>query len=264
MEAYQILRVLSPGQSVVSALQDTALVGLNRVNQDLQNRGNRVWKTEWRAIACSAPAVASVGSVNYVCIRSHSASDGTAPGSGSIWPMFWLSTAWASACSLWVSNQYYSAAGDWQLGGNCINVLSAYLRIDEITDEDVQTVTMRDYLAESQKWEDGEPIRLAVERLKNPRIYLYPQPDFDNWDRYIVHFLGEYYLEDFDAAGNDADATAKWMNFYVPMLCYYLAPKFHISLEERMVFKDEAAEAYKRATGKDWDMPTFTFVESCY
>lgn len=247
-EALEDLRVIVPGGTPASAITTSALAVLNRITKALSTKGIRVWSVDWVQKTFSAPSeVTGTDGEIYTCVLSHTSANANRPITGANYSTYWIKSG--SSGGTWALSTAYTSTGDFDADAQTLNILQAFIR-EGSQDSPLYVGSMNDYFRIEDKTIDGKPTALYFNKLLTGHIYLHPQPDFVNYSNYVLHYLRESKLEDFDAVGNDPDFNAIYIDYLVKELRFALAPKY--SREELMgLYKSERDDAFRLLKNKE-------------
>jgi len=239
-EALEDLGVIVPGGTPATAITTSSLAVLQRITKNLSAKGMRVWSIDWvqKTFSAASEVTGTDGEI-YTCILSHTGAASNRPITGANYSTFWIQKG--TSGGTW-STTSYTATGDFEADSNTLNILQAFIR-EGTQDSQLPIGRMEDYFSIIDKTVDGKPSSLYFEKLRTPHIYLYPQPDHTNYANYVLHYLRESMLEDFDAVGNDPDFPTIFIDYLVKELRYTLAPKYHKTMQEISFYKTDRDEA---------------------
>ncbi len=240
-EALEDLNVIAPGGTPSSTLTTSCLSMLERVTKTISAKGIRIWSIDWVQKTFSAPSEVTGTDGNiYTCVLSHTGAADNRPITGANYTTFWVRKGVSGGT--W-STSSYTSTGDFDAENNTLNILQAFIRENTI-DTPLGIGNIHDYFSISDKTIDGVPKYLYFDKLRTGHIYLYPQPDFSNYSNYVLHYLRESMLEDFDAVGNDPDFQSIYLDYLIKELRLALAPKFRKSREEIVTLREDRNEAF--------------------
>lgn len=240
-EALEDLGVIVPGGTPSTAIQTSTLAVLQRITKTLSAKGMRVWSIDWVQKTFSAPSEVTGTDGNiYTCILSHTGASANRPITGANYTTYWVQAG--SSGGSWATSAYTST-GDFDVDAQTLNILQAFIR-EGTQDTTIPIGRMEDYFTIVDKTIYGKPSALYYDKLKTGHIYLYPQPDFTNYANYVLHYLRESMLEDFDAVGNDPDFPSVFIDYLVKELRYTVAPKYHKTIQEISFYKADRDEAF--------------------
>ncbi len=252
-EALEDLNVILPGGTPAAALTTSALAVLNRITKALSTRGIRIWSVDWTQKTFSAPSEVTGTDANvYTCILSHTSSTDNRPITGGNYTTYWVEDG--ETGGVWGSGADYSSTGDFDVDDQTIEILQAFIR-EGSEDTPLEIGNMQDYFSLGDKTVDGKPSHLYYDKLKTGHVYLYPQPDFTDYADYVLHYLRESMLEDFDAVGNDSDFQSIYLDYLVKELRYALAPKYG-HRQEMPLYKRDANDALNLLKKKEANSPS--------
>lgn len=247
-EVLEDLQVIIPGGTPATAITTSALAVLNRVTKALSTKGIRVWSIDWVQKTFSAPSeVVGTDGENYSCILGHTSAAANRPISGANYTTYWIKTG--TSGGVWATPTAYTSSGDFDADVQTLNVLQAFIR-EGTDDSPLYVGSMDDYFKISDKTIDGKPTALYFNKLLTGHIYLYPQPHFSNYADYVLHYLRESKLEDFDAVGNDPDFNSIYIDYLVKELRYALAPKYSRG-DALSFYKADRDEAFRNLKKKE-------------
>jgi len=242
-EALEDLGVIVPGGTPASAITTSALQRLNVITKALSTRGIRVWSVDWVTKTFSAPSEVTGTDGNvYTCIKGHTGAAASRPITGADYTSYWYQTG--DTGGVWVNATAYTTPGDFDADAQTLDIVQANIRYND-TVTPVRRITMQEYFNISDKWRCGTPAYIAFDKLLTGHIYLHPQPDFSDYADYVLHYLRESKLEDFDLVTNDPDFNAVYLDYLIKALRYALSPKFKKTLQEQAFFKSEMDEAFR-------------------
>lgn len=240
-DALEDLGVIVAGGTPSTAMQTAALTKLNLITKDLSARGIRIWSVDWVQKTFSAPSEVTGTDGNiYTCILGHTGAASNRPITGANYTTYWVEAG--SSGGTWATSAYTST-GDFDADAQTINILSAFIR-EGSGDSQLGIGTISDYFKLADKTVDGKPSSLFFDKLVTPHIYLYPQPDFSAYANYVLHYLRESMLEDFDAVANDPDISSLFINYLVCALRYEMSFKAKKTAQEMSILKTEKTTAF--------------------
>ena len=265
-EACENLKIISPGGTPATAIQTSMLAVLNRITKALSIRGIRIWSVDWTTKTFSAPSEVTGTDTNiYSCIRGHTSATTNRPITGANYTSYWYETG--STGGVWANLTAYTTPGDFDVDAQTINVLKAFIR-ENNSDTPLDIVSIQEYFDISDKYSDGKPTALVFDKLGTlnvaNHIYLYPQPDFENYADYVLHYLAETKLEDFDAVANDPDFSSLFLDFLVKQLTYEASPKYTRDMQERLALKADAELAFKYLKRGEKPLESEDFIKPLY
>ena len=172
---------------------------------------------------------------DYQCFKSHTSSASDRPITGANYATYWvmLNTAVAGT---WVTATNYN-------GEDVLDIAEGAFIRDGTTDTPITPLTREEWMGLGSKFTTlGIPSRFWFNSSLTPEIFFFPYPDDDD---YILHYPKIRRLEDFDAAGDTADFTVKWLNALIYGLATELSDEYGLPLAERdrIAIKAEAYRA---------------------
>lgn len=260
-EALEDLRVIVPGGTPASAVTTSSLAVLNRITKALSVKGIRIWSIDWvqKTFSAASEVTGTDGEI-YTCILSHTSASANRPITGANYTTYWVQSG--SSGGTWVTSTSYTSTGDFDADAQTLNVLQAFIR-EGSTDSLLYVGSMDDYFKISDKTIDGKPTALYFNKLLTGHIYLYPQPHFSDYADYVLHYLRESKLEDFDSVGNDPDFNAIYTDYLVKELRYAIAPKY--AREEMMgLYKTERDEAFRLLRNKESEKQSHSGIQPSF
>ena len=106
-----------------------------------------------------------------------------------------------------------------------IDILDAYIQRtinNVITDHSISRMDRNEYVGIPNKLTEARPTQYWLERLRTPKIHLYPTPE-NSTDK-LVYYVWRT-IEDIDAASQDVDVPNRFLPCLVSGLAYYLCLK---------------------------------------
>jgi hypothetical protein len=212
---------------------------------------------DWVQKTFSAPSeVVGTDGENYTCILGHTGAAANRPITGANYTTHWIQKG--TSGGVWATSAY-TTPGDFDVDAQTIGLLQAFIR-EGSDDTPVSIGSIQQYFTINDKSVDGKPTALYYDKLRTGHVYLYPQPDFSDYSNYVLHYLRESVLEDFDAVGNDPDFQAMYIDFLVKALRYALAPKYKKDIQMIAAYKVDMDEAFKYLRKKEGTEPIGEFV----
>jgi hypothetical protein len=213
--AFRLALIADEGQTLTDEQTTNAVENLNILQQTLQNDGIRLWKYQWitKTLTASSEVTGDGDSLNYECIRPHTASSTNRPPTGAEWKMYWVQRG--SGGSTWVDTTAYTSICSFTLPSDTIGITEVMVR--DSTDTPVDIGRYREYINLSKKESTGRPTDIYLDESIPPiTAYLYPFPDSAED---IIHMLAIKKHDDFDSESNNPDFPVRWYD----VLCYGLA-----------------------------------------
>jgi len=229
---------------------------LNSIVKNLQTMGLGLWAREWTTAALTASTMLTHNAVNYICVRSHTSSAagavGDEPGVGNDWETFWM--VGGTGGGAWATATAYNAIGDFVPASDTIFIEEAFIRRNNF-DHPMRVVRYADYLTGvGAKYSTGLPSVLTFNNsLASPVVLMSPQSESASD---IVNYLRYRKLEDFDAAADNPDSPASWVELLVFALARRISPQYGLPLEERYYLGREANRLLALAKKADQEAPT--------
>lgn len=191
-----------------------------------QEKKVNLWTEEWLTLPMTASSAVSSGGKYYRCIRSHTATPASTPGTGSETTTYWLEDATVSGSAVaWVVGTAYTCMGEMYQEG-IYDVLSAFIR-DDLTDYGLCLADQMEFFKEHDYQTPQIPTRLWFDK-KTGYIRLSPIPDKTT---YVLHFLAIRALENILIDGQPPDIPASYQDALAYCLAANLADEAGIPIE---------------------------------
>ena len=233
---------------------------LNALAQSLQNEGIMLWTSDWTTQTLTASSeVTGTDSLNYTCIRKHTAASTDRPITGANYTTYWKQKG--SSGSTWVTGTAYTSVNQFALGSSVVDIQNPFVRFNG-KDYEIEILDKNKYLAIADKSVTNSiPTQMWIEyQLANINCYLYPQPsDTDA----VIHFKKITRLEDF-TTNNGIDFPVRWIDSLTKGLAYELAKENGIPVSEREVLKRDYLEAKSIVKINNRETPDYCFVEGAF
>lgn len=259
--ALEKLGVVQAGDSPTANQIASASTALNLMVKSWQNKGVFLWTVEWvtKTLSASSEVTGTDGSV-YTCIRSHTSAASNRPVTGANWSTCWRLRG--STGGGWLTTTSYSSIGDFAVESDTIGIEQAFLRTNDYSDTPLEIIRRERFQEITDKSATGQPSFLFFDRRLSPQIFLWPIPN-DSTD--VLHVQRVRALEDFDAAGNNADFPVRWLRALVYGLAADLADDYKRPITEfdRLFAKaerlfDEAKSGDSPISDTDFISPAFS------
>lgn len=256
--ALRKIGALGQGQTATAVQMSEAVEALNARVKAWRNDGIRLWKLDWlvHTLTASSEVVGS-DALNYTCVKGHTgvtAVDKPITAAGH--PEKWIVRG--SSGVAWTETAHVTI-GEMTPVAGIIGIERLIVRSDMI-DHNIVLISGEEYANISDKYVEGLPIKAWFDH-RNNKVHLYPYPD-DLSD--IIRYRGVYALEDFDAAGDDPDMEARWVEPLIYDVAHALSPEYGLPLGERRLLKAEADALKKLAIGTDTETQDSNSVEPAY
>lgn len=166
---------------------------------------------------------------------------------------------WANiGINLWTLDEgtisLVAGTAEYVLPADTVDIMDAFLRIDAETDHRLTRIGFGTYSAITKKSQQSRPQQFFVERLKTPRLTLWPVPE----KAYTLHYWRLRRIQDAGAAHNTLDMPTRFLPALVSSLAVKLAVKNPTMNAERLqVLEAIAAKALDDALGEDRDRSSF-------
>ncbi len=224
IDALEHVGAISEGEAPSAEATTSAARSLNLMMKAWQAEGVNLWTVEWstQTLSASNVVLGSDGS-DYECIRNHTSSSNDKPITGGDYSSYWYLLG-TSAGSAWVTATAYTSLANFNLDATTLEIEEMFVR-DAQADYPVKSMTRAEYfrLTKKNKEDTGRPTMFYLDLQEVPTIYLWPYPDLTT---YVMQFARVRKLFDFDAALNDADSSAKYLEAIVYGLASRLATKY--------------------------------------
>ena len=130
------------------------------------------------------------------------------------------------------------------------------------TDIAISRISVSTYATLPNKAATGRPIQLFVERLRTPRVTVWPVPD--NSVPYTLVYWRMRRLQDAGTGVNTQDVPFRFLPCLVAGLAYYLSMKVPGGLERMPMLKVQYDDAMGAAMDEDRERSTVRFVPRAY
>jgi hypothetical protein len=251
----QKIRKLAEGQDPSASQIDTATKYLNMMVKAWQNEQIFLWATDWTTKTFSSSSkVLGSDSETYTCILNHTAASTNKPITGANYTTYWKKTG--TSGSAWVSSADYTSIGEFLVDSHIMDIQGAFIRSGTF-DTPLNIISMPSFFEFSDKTTSSIPTTLIFERKRNPRVYLWPQPDATS---YVLHYLAVRKLQDFDNSDDNSDFDSRWLDAVVSSLAYKLCGIYNVPMNERILLKQESEELKMLAKGYTRDTEESLFI----
>lgn len=120
------------------------------------------------------------------------------------------------------------------------------------------------YESFSNKTANGSPVNYYYDRGRGSgTLYVYPTPDATLAASNKLVVIYQRPIQDFDAAGDDVDAPAEWIDVIQYGLAMRLAPIYGLERFTRSQLKNDYKEMFREASGFDQE-PSSVFLQPNY
>lgn len=127
-------------------------------------------------------------------------------------------------------------------------------------DHDLDIISYEDYCRIQEKTRSGTPVKVAVNYIAIPEVYVWPVPTGVDY----IYYLGVRKLKDWDTAAGSGDFPEHWQEALTFALAYRLSFPHGLPMSERKVLKDEADRLFKQAADSDRPREDFTVVRGAF
>lgn len=142
-----------------------------------------------------------------------------------------------------------------------VDILESVIRTNPTTtnqlDVPISRISVSTYATIPNKTTKGKPIQMWVERLKQPRVTVWPAPDSDNYE--LVYWRLRR-IQDAGTGGNTQDVPFRFLPALVAGLAYYLSMKTPEGAQRAQALKAQFEEAWALASDEDRDRASVRFV----
>jgi len=223
---------------------------LQRIVLSLQGKGLFHWATEEYVKSFSAPSeVLGSDGLNYTCYLGHTSSAVTKPVTGANWTRYWYEGGEGGVA--WATDTAYTATGDFLPDSDTLEIQHARIRYAN-EDYPVQLISEFTYNELPDKQITGRPTNLYFSDKITPRVFLYPQPDTNSVEDYLLILKRTRKLK--NIAGDEAlleDFKEVWALALIKSLAYHLALQrvkaYNLDLNWVLILKKDADEAILNA-----------------
>jgi len=252
-EALEQVGLIRVNQTPSGDLIASAMRTLNSMLKIWQaTTGMRLWTVERRFYSLSASSVV-LGSdgVDYRCINNHTSAANTVPVTGAKYAGYWFELE-TTAGSAHVDSTAYTSLNHVDLEDDVIDLWQEghTVRRGE-QDFPIYKFTREEFEEKLNKNENetSRTRRVYFDRGRdNPYLKVWPWPD-DTTDLLSIQIVRK--LEDFDAATNNPDTTAKYLEALSFGLALRLSPKAALSDKETRKIEFLASNAFTACTEDD-------------
>lgn len=259
-DALEDLGAIDAGGTLDDADLAVASTKLNGIVKTLKNKHIHLWAVERETKTFVASSAVTNGGSTYRCTKGHTSAATDEPGVGADWTTYWVLDA-VDGAGAWVLATAYTSNNEFTVADDTIGIDAAFIR-DGGYDYPIDIISYEQYSKIFDKSREGKPYCLVLDMQRTPEVTLYYHPD--EITEYVLHYQRIRKLQDFDAAGNHWDGPESWIPLLVKMLRYELAPKFGISLQERLVFKLEADEELKIVKRDDREPEEEEYIKGAF
>ena len=241
LEILERLRVAQNGQTIPGYLSKSVERTMNLVIKAWQTKTDflhtRTWTT--KTFSASDEVTGTDGNI-YTCIKSHTSASDNKPITGADYTTYWELKG--TTGGTWVTATSYIAIGEFTAPTGCLSIEKAFIREESNHDYQVAIVTLNEYLDILDKGNTGRPYLLTFDKQLTPKVYLYYQP---NQTDYVLHYLYERRLEDFDSVANTPDLPVEFTEAFITEVAFKCAKKFNVPQDIRLELKAESMEAWR-------------------
>jgi hypothetical protein len=123
-----------------------------------------------------------------------------------------------------------------------VSIDRGYLRDTSSYDTEIKKISLQEFYSIPDKTSQGTPTYYSTDLTS---LFLWPIPlTSSTWSFFGV---GISKLKDWDTAGATGEFPAKWINALVYSVAYDLSTEYGIPINERMMLKQSAQEAFQMA-----------------
>jgi len=249
--ALRIIGKLEQGLSPSAEQVDEAVIALNTLVKDIQNKGVYLWTLLREQKVFTSPPAEVIGTdgVNYTCILTHKSSTNDEPVTGQNFSTFWIArgtsgVAWADAIA-------FGSVGDFLLPVDTLGIQKIWIRQNN-TDLPMTLISRDQYYDLARKDTEGIPELAFIDMLlPQPTVFIYPQHNQVSRLNNPVHFLRERMLFDFDATTDTPDFRSRWLRALSYGLADDLADEYQVPLAERQIISAKAERFIFQAIKSD-------------
>ena len=233
---------------------------LEDMMKELPNRGACLWSSERKqaTLTASDEVTGTDGSTVFTCIQDHTSVAGDEPTDGANYSTRWIERG--STGGAWAVTTAYHNIGQFTPDAKARFITDPFIRRDN-SDFPLEVISKAQYDAIGDKSTNAMPSCLMFDPLLTPEVYLWPIPTVTTD---VIHYRAVITLQDFDAATNNPDALATWLNVLGWLLASEISSDYGLPLNDRIYIDRKAQEKFQRAKEATREVTTRTTVDSCY
>jgi hypothetical protein len=205
----------------------------------------KLWKLDWATKKFSDPdEVTGTDSNVYTCIRSHTSSTDDKPITGDDWTTYW--TKEGSTGGTWATSTAYTSAGDFTDSDDLVGIERAFIRKNDSgtqTDLPMEVIGYNMWMDIPNKNSFGIPIQIWYDNKISPTIYINPQ--LEDTDDYVIHYLKIKRIEDFDTETDTPDFPVEWIEPIVWNVAYNISFHNDVPVNKQRMIKEKAESTLK-------------------
>lgn len=196
---------------------------LQSIIESLNNEGFDVLKTRWTKynFQASSQVTAASGTI-YTCREGHTSTAEDEPEVGANFMSYWYPQG--TIGGTWSLGTKYNAIGDFDLNDDTLEVVNAFIRQPDGTDDNPLSIINEDeYMGIEDKYSFGLPYYMYINYNTDnfiPHAYLYYQPDVTT---YILNCLEVRKMEACDTAASTPEIQKRFYNYIIHQLAYDLS-----------------------------------------
>lgn len=258
--ALRIVGVLAQGEEPTPEQLIEANECLTATLKSLSNDGVNLWKqTERRLDFSTAASQVTNNGKTYLCIRSHTSSSTTEPGTGANWHLYWKEHS-NSSTTAWADATGYTGTGIIAIPDEIIYIDKVWYNLNT-SDSRITLINRYDFLDLTYKYDPGKPGQAWFEAAESPLLHL----DYSVDDTALtIRYLGQTFIDTFSGAGDTQDAPGQWVDALVYATASQLADEYQLALDERSYLTQKAIAKIRSARGATRDTRTGSFVRNAY
>ena len=214
---YRIIGVTATGQTPTADQFNEASQVLNTMIKAWRGQGVTIELLDWINIPLRQSSyVIGTDGKTYECIRNHTSSTDTQPVTGSSFLAYWRVAIDAVVGVAWADATYYVSIGNYDLDTNIVNVMKAFYRQVPNSpssvpyDRKMQLLTQEEYFDLSGKTNAGRGVLMYFQRAPQPRIYLYPYPQYADIGITNINLSVQRFNQDILDPADNTDFLQEW------------------------------------------------------
>lgn len=262
--AHRICGTLAEKQALELDDFNDGLDALNVLMNSMAEQDEGLWRMSWGTQTFTASSPVSDTGKYYRCIRGHTSSASTRPGTGGDWESYWYEDSSVSATAVaWATATAYTCAGDFTYT-NASAVAKAFLRYNG-TDYPVKLSEFGEFLNEQTKWEEGQPDLLYFDRLNSYKVYLHPLPDSDVVSNAVLHLLTIDNIAEVTTGGDAVPIPPTWVRAMKYLLASDIADEKGLSIERIQYLNSKAQALWAQCRrGPHSDVSEVKGIKPCF
>ncbi len=269
-EALENVNAVAEDETPSAAMIQSAAVTLNAMIKHWQGKGIRLWTSEMAYKEFAAASIVKNNSKRYTCIRGHTATATTEPGTGATWRLYWRwdEDDYDGTEDAWVLTTAYTTPMNFDVASDTIDIGYAFYRDSTGRDTPIDVLPYDTYKAVFDKDNPNTITFISLEKLKDTmKVHVYQPVGMISTDTYtdILFYDRIRKLEDMDDQADDFDFPQRWLQAIIDGLSYRLTKKYPVSDKTlRRLEKDRDKSFSEAKGGTDFEEDDSDFTSSAY